>query len=152
MGLFSFLLASSIGSSLTHRIGESSLTRAAGTIAASITLVGTIFIAVSGPLFAATVAFPISARIGMAIATIFPLALLMGMLFPIGIRLIARDAEDLVPWAWATNGCFSVLGIFMTRITALIFGFSRALALGLLVYLFVLVCLRAHGGRSGHST
>ena len=35
--------------------------------------------------------------------------------------------RDLVPWAWATNGCFSVLGIFSTRITALLFGFSRAL-------------------------
>ena len=63
-----------------------------------------------------------------------PLAFVMGMLFPIGIRLISRHGDDLVPWAWATNGCFSVLGIFGTRIVALLVGFSRAFLIGLLVY------------------
>jgi Mg2+/citrate symporter len=53
----------------------------------------------------------------------------------------------MIPWAWATNGCFSVLGIFSTRITALLFGFSRSLIVGLVVYLLVVACVRAHERR-----
>ena len=68
----------------------------------------------------------------------------MGMLFPIGVKLIARENEDLIPWAWATNGCISVLGIFGTRITALFLGFSRALLVGLFVYLLVAACVFVH--------
>ena len=78
---------------------------------------------------------------GALLAAIFPLAFAMGLLFPLGVRLIARESEDLIPWAWATNGCFSVLGIFGTRITALFLGFSRALILGLLAYALVSGCV-----------
>jgi hypothetical protein len=55
----------------------------------------------------------------------------------------SRGSADLISWAWATNGCFSVLGIFSTRIVALLLGFSHALILGLLVYLLVIACVRA---------
>jgi len=95
------------------------------------------------PLFASTIALPLPARIATAVAAVFPLAFPMGMLLPIGMRLISRSDRDLIPWAWATNGCFSVLGIFGTRITALLFGFSRSLALGLVVYLLVMACVTA---------
>ena len=74
-------------------------------------------------------------------ATIFPLAFPMGMFFPIGIKLLGREHEELIPWAWATNGCFSVLGIFGTRIAALFVGFSDALLAGLLAYLMVAACV-----------
>jgi len=101
------------------------------------------------PLFAATLARPLPVRIAVAVAAVFPLAFPMGMLFPIGIRLVSRDSEDLIPWAWATNGCFSVMGIFGTRITALLFGFSRALLIGLVVYALVIVCVRTHARARG---
>ena len=110
--------------------------------------VGILFVLVSAPLFASAIALPLPARIAIAVAAVFPLAYLMGMLFPIGIRLIARSDADLIPWAWATNGCFSVLGIFGTRITALLFGFSRGLVVGLVVYLLVMACVAAET-RSG---
>jgi hypothetical protein len=58
----------------------------------------------------------------------------MGMLFPLGVKLIAQRNPDLIPWARAANGCFSVFGIFGTRVAALFVGFSRALLVGLLVY------------------
>ena len=55
----------------------------------------------------------------------------------------------LMAWAWATNGCFSVLGIFSTRITALLFGFSRALLVGLAVYALVVACVWSHSRGEG---
>jgi hypothetical protein len=96
-------------------------------------------------------------RIALSVTAIFPLALPMGMLFPIGVRLLAQRSADVIPWAWATNGCFSVLGIFTTRIIALLVGFSRALLVGfsrallvgLGVYLLVIACVRRT--RASHS-
>jgi hypothetical protein len=71
----------------------------------------------------------------------------MGMLFPIGIRLLSRHNTDWIPWAWAINGCFSVLGIFGSRIMALLLGFSRALLLGLCVYVLVVACVATSSAR-----
>jgi len=144
VGLFAFLLASGLGSNFTNRLEDARLERSVRTIIVSLVLVGLFFVAGSASLFSHTIAYPLPARIAVAVASIFPLAFPMGMLFPIGVRLIARDCEDLIPWAWATNGCFSVLGIFSTRITALLFGFSRALIMGLVAYLLVIVCTRLY--------
>jgi predicted membrane-bound spermidine synthase len=152
VGLFAFLLASGLGSNFTNHLGEARLERSLYAIVASLVLVGILFAAGSEPLFSRTIAYPLPVRISIAVASIFPLAFLMGMLLPIGIRLIARDSEDLIPWAWATNGCFSVFGIFSTRITALLFGFSRALIIGLIAYILVMGCVFMHSRRVGSMT
>jgi SAM-dependent methyltransferase len=147
VGLFAFLLASGLGSNLTSRFEDARLENSVRKIVLGLVGVGILFVLGSAPLFASTIALPLPTRIAIAVAAILPLAYLMGMLFPIGIRLIARSDADLIPWAWATNGCFSVLGIFGTRITALLFGFSRGLVIGLVVYLLVMACVAA-GARS----
>jgi SAM-dependent methyltransferase len=147
VGLFAFLLASSFGSSVTGSFADDRLERRVDQIVVGIAVVGLAFVAGSPALFSATIAWPLAARIALAVLAVFPLAFLMGMLFPIGIRLVSHRSADLVPWSWATNGCFSVLGIFSTRIIALLFGFSRALLLGLLAYLLLVVCVRAQARR-----
>jgi hypothetical protein len=53
----------------------------------------------------------------------------MGMPFPIGIRLLSDSRKEIISWAWAVNGCASVIGSILTTILALYFGFST-------VYLF----------------
>ncbi len=149
VGLFAFLLASGLGSNFTNRLRDARLERSLYTIVTSLVLVGILFAAGAPALFTETIAFPLTARISIAVGSIFPLAFLMGMLLPIGVRLIARDSEDLIPWAWATNGCFSVFGIFSTRITALLFGFSWALVIGLAAYTLVMGCVYAHSRKTG---
>jgi len=144
VGLFAFLLASGLGSHATGRVPDARLRVVVAAVVIVIVGAGLLFSAASPPVFTATVAAPLPVRIGIAVATLFPLAFPMGMLFPIGVRILAGGTADLVPWAWATNGCFSVLGIFSTRITALLFGFSRALLVGLAVYAIVVVCVRRH--------
>jgi SAM-dependent methyltransferase/phage shock protein PspC (stress-responsive transcriptional regulator) len=143
VGLFGFLLASGLGSNLTGRLRDDQLERASSAIVLGVAGLGFAFALGSGPLFAGAIGLPLAARIGIALTAVFPVAFLMGMLFPIGVRLLARGSAELIPWAWAINGCFSVLGIFSTRIVALLFGFSRALMLGLVVYLLVIVCVRS---------
>lgn len=144
VGLFGFLLFSGIGSYLTNRFTPERLPGAVHVIVALVTVAGIAFLWLSEPLFAATVSLPVLQRALIAVAAIVPLALPMGMLFPIGVRLIARDSAELIPWAWAVNGCLSVVGIFGTRIAALLVGFNRALFVGLLCYLLVSLCIWAH--------
>jgi SAM-dependent methyltransferase len=150
VGLFAFLLASGLGSNFTLRLSDSRLERSLTVIVILLVSVGILFVPGSSWLFSSTISWSLPARLGLATAAVFPIAFPMGMLFPIGVRLIARDSEDLIPWAWATNGCFSVLGIFGARITALLFGFSRSLVVGLVVYLLVIGCVQAHS-RSARS-
>jgi len=152
VGLFAFLLSSGLGSHATGRLADDRLERASSRIVLLLVACGLVFALGSGPLFAGAIAWPLAARIALAVASIFPVAFLMGMLFPIGVRLVARGNADMIPWAWATNGCFSVLGIFTTRIVALVFGFSRALVLGLVVYGLVIACVRAHARAVGRAS
>ncbi len=154
VGLFSFLLASGLGSNLTNRLPDARLRSAVTWIVLALVAVGLLFAAGSTALFTGAIGFPVVARIAIAIAAIFPLAFLMGMLFPIGIRMLAHRSRDPIAWAWATNGCFSVLGIFSTRILALFFGFNRVLIVGLAVYLLVILCvqLAGRGGVRAYST
>jgi hypothetical protein len=147
VGLFAFLLASGLGSAWTRRIGDADLERGARRVVAVVIGVGLVFVSAAAPLFSSTIAWPLPARVALAVATILPLALPMGMLFPIGIRILARSSAELVPWAWATNGCFSVIGIFSTRIVALVAGFSRALLIALVIYGLLTLCLRARPAR-----
>jgi hypothetical protein len=70
----------------------------------------------------------------MAVLFLIPLALVMGMPMPIGLRLAHREEAALVPWAWGVNGATSVLGSVTTFILAISLGFNQALIVGLVVY------------------
>ena len=39
-----------------------------------------------------------------------PVSLLLGLCFPIGMRLVRRISEDATPWMWGVNGACGVLG------------------------------------------
>ena len=70
---------------------------------------------------------------------IAPLAFLMGIPFPTGMRLIDNK---IVPWAWAVNGSASVLSTVMAVFIALFVGYSAVLILAALLYLFAALFLR----------
>jgi hypothetical protein len=77
----------------------------------------------------------LAVRLLISVATIIPIAFLMGMPFPLGISLTNERYPELIPWTWAVNGCASVLGSILPVIIALSAGFSTVLLLGGLVYL-----------------
>jgi hypothetical protein len=74
------------------------------------------------------------AKILIATGLIAPLAMLMGMPFPLGLRRVAGHSAAMVPWAWGVNGCASVLGAIFATILAMHAGFISVMMLALALY------------------
>jgi SAM-dependent methyltransferase len=151
VALFAFLLASGVGSRLSGRIPDVAVVRAIATAVALTVGYGLLFRVGWARVFASSLFLPASWRALIAVVVIAPLAGFMGMLLPLGVRLIGDDRSRFLPWAWATNGCCSVLGIFASRTIGLFWGFDRSLLVGFGVYLLTAACALAHDRARGMS-
>ena len=87
-----------------------------------------------GALLEQLASFPDAARILISAALIAPLAFCMGMPFPLGLARLADFAPDLIPWAWAINGCASVISAVLATLLAIHLGFATVIAVALLLY------------------
>jgi len=85
----------------------------------------------------------LAAVIGLA-----PLAILMGLPFPLGLTWLEGDAPDLVAWAWAVNGCASVIASVLAAILALSYGFTLVLLLGAIAYSLAVLVLPGQGDKA----
>ncbi len=70
---------------------------------------------------------PLVARGAAALVLLGPVAFLMGMPFPLGIRTLARDNQRRLAWAWAANGFASVTAAPLAALVALEFGSTAVL-------------------------
>ena len=59
----------------------------------------------------------------------------MGMPLPIGIRYLKENNQTMIPWAWAMNGYFTVIGSALSVILAANLGFSIVFYVAVLAYL-----------------
>jgi len=74
--------------------------------------------------------YPMPLRIACVFFVLFLPCLLMGIPFPLGIRNLGTRAPDMIPWAWATNGCLAVLAPMVTIMLAMAVGFNAVLWIG----------------------
>ena len=124
--LTSLLIGSGIGSLLSHRL---SLLRSPFTILA-IALLATAY-SLGVPLFSDFIGpYPVFAKAAFAFAFLIPMGLPMGIPFPTGIRNLGEHSPRLIPWAWAVNGCASVLAPILTIMLAMAVGFQTVMWLG----------------------
>jgi spermidine synthase len=86
-------------------------------------------------LFEIALGLPIWGRLIVAVVTLAPGGLLMGMPFPKGMALLEHRAPGLITWAWGINGAVSVVASVMAALLALSFGFSTVLVIGAACYL-----------------
>jgi hypothetical protein len=91
------------------------------------------------PIFYGLVGLPREIRIVLAVVLMAPLAMVMGMPMPIGIRKLARTAPEIIPWAWGVNGATSVMGSVAALVIAILTGFNQALLVGAGLYMFAMV-------------
>ncbi len=69
------------------------------------------------------------------VAMLAPLAILMGMPFPAGLRYVDSFRPELNPWAWGINACATVMGAVLCILISSSLGFTMALLTGAAVYL-----------------
>jgi len=73
-------------------------------------------------------------RILIVIASLMPVGLVMGMPFPLGLRVVANWQRQQVALAWAVNGVMSVVGSVLAITLAIQFGYSTVLLAGGIAY------------------
>jgi hypothetical protein len=89
-------------------------------------------------------------RILITLGLIFPLGFLMGMPFPLGIKLVNSidKGKELIPWLWATNSFCSIIASVSAVIIALFFGFKVVAILAASIYLFGFLSIKGTGDGS----
>jgi MFS family permease len=103
-----------------------------------IVLLGTVYLLSLGTLLEQLTRLPDVTRILISAALIAPLAFCMGMPFPLGLAQLADYAPELMPWAWAINGCASVISAVLATLLAIHLGFASVIAVALLLYALAL--------------
>ncbi len=80
------------------------------------------------------IALALPARVLITVVLLAPAGLLLGVPFAFGLRVLADKNPRLLPWAWAVNGCFSVVGSILTVVISMNAGFNAVLFVAAIVY------------------
>lgn len=135
--LFTLLISSGAGSLLSARIAKNNMKNLVFIIG-GIAGFGILYFLFLPPIIYSTIAEPIEAKAAVSIAILAPIGFLMGMPLPTGMRLLKVHRPDYIPWMWAVNGAFSVLGAVLAIALGIMYGSSLAMILGILIYLIAL--------------
>jgi predicted membrane-bound spermidine synthase len=133
--LFSLLTFSALGSYLSGRLDESRIKQTLVKLIGVLVVMVFVYILLLPPIFYGLVWMPHPARIIISIILMAPLAMMMGMPMPIGIKLLSKNAPQIIPWAWGVNGATSVMGSVGALVIAILTGFNQALVVGAGLYL-----------------
>lgn len=134
----SILTGSGLGGYVSHkreiRIGPSALLWLAGAV---------VLYALVMPFAVPVLArLTLAARIIACFILLFPAGILMGLPLPLGLSLLGKRDPDMIPWAWAVNGCCSVVSPILAMLIALSTGFTIVLLCGAGMYLVGYVFVR----------
>jgi len=77
---------------------------------------------------------PVGLIAAAALGMIAPLAMAMGMPFPLGLALLTRNRPEWIPWAWGINGCATVISAVAAPLIAMTTGYAGLIGLALLFY------------------
>jgi spermidine synthase len=140
--LFALLLFSGLGSLSTSRF-TARADRALPAVLGGIIGLALLYVYGLPPVLAALMRLPIEAKIATAIALLAPLGLVLGMAYPLGITILRRFGDRLVPWAWGLNGALSVVGSVLAIFISSRVGLTAALLTGVGAYAVALLCMTA---------
>lgn len=135
--LFALLASSGLGSWIAGRLR---LTARGGALTLLLLLVALLFFGATTPtLIHAWQGATTPIRVTVSVAILFPLGLLMGTAFPLGLARAATRSPALTPWLWGVNGATSVCGSVLALAIALSASISAAFWTGAACYAVALV-------------
>lgn len=118
--LFAILCGTALGARASRRFtGGGAL--AVGLALAALAVVAGLGLA---PVLRELITLPLFARMAIAAAVVLVFGLAMGVMLPLGVRLVAERDAAMVPWAWGVNGGTSVIGTVGATIIAINGGFT----------------------------
>ncbi len=133
--LFSLLLGTGLGSAWSRTFDDRTLRRS---VARGILIVAAIAVAVVvlvDPLVAWAIPFSRPLRMVVAVVTLLPIGVVLGIPMPSGLRMLSARSPELVAWAWGMNGALSVLGATLAIFIAMNWGFGVTLLVASATYL-----------------
>jgi hypothetical protein len=140
--VFSMLVASSLGSFYSKRIGAFEQDgRLRAVLLAVAGLVALLAFGVK-PLAEIGVGWPLPLRMLVTALVIAPVAFAMGMPFPCGLGRLEKWSHSSVRWAWSLNAASSVFGSALAILLALYLGLRETLLVGGGLYLGAMALLR----------
>jgi spermidine synthase len=92
-------------------------------------------------VFRACLGLGIFLRIAIALLLVAPVGFVLGMPFPVGLRLAMQRSSALGSWAWAVNGFFTVIGTVLALMLGMMIGFRLVLLVACACYFAALVVL-----------
>jgi spermidine synthase len=131
--LSSFLLAGGLGSYRSRlAAGDRTALRRKCAVLVAILLFMTLILPA---VIEASLPMSLAGRLAVTVFVVAPLGYLMGQPFPLGIALLRRRSDRLIPWVWSLNGALSVLGSILTLVLAINFGYTTTMLVGPAAYL-----------------
>jgi len=138
--ILAMLLASGMGSVLVGKWPEDTLLKRLRMVLGVILGLGLVQAFVVPPMLTAfALGWPTTLRMGLTFVLLFPLGLVMGMPFPLALRLLRPEAAGVVPWAWAINGWMSVMASLVTVVVSRMYGYGVAFGVALGAYVLALL-------------
>jgi hypothetical protein len=88
-------------------------------------------------------------KIMTSVLVVMPLGVMLGVCFPVGMRLVKSRLPTETPWFWALNGVFSVLSSALAVFVSIFLGISTNFDIAALSYVLILGCLAGLREKSG---
>ena len=136
--LSSILISSGVGSLLSQR--SKILQKTEMLLALSIII---LFYSLFLPLIMNVIyPYPLRLKIISVFFILMPAGILMGIPFPLGLSFLGKKNPSLIPWAWAVNGCFSVLAPILAVMFAISAGFKVVMLTGISMYVMAFFSIK----------
>jgi hypothetical protein len=119
--LGSLLVSAGIGSGIARRFRRDDVSTRRAVLVA-LALLALLYAAGLRPAFMLLASAPDAAKAVASLLMVTPIAVLMGMPFPLGIAHFGSMHRTWIPWAWAINGSASVISAVAVMLLALSYG------------------------------
>jgi hypothetical protein len=132
--LFTILLSSSLGSLLTIRTEASRASVVGSVIGLILIVLLPLYIMFLPLLQYRFMGSPAATKIAVSCVALFPLGLMMGTFFPLGMKRLSLSSASLIPWCWAVNGATSVFASVFALAVGIQAGIQAELIVGWVCY------------------